>query len=184
MHDPQTVAFEIRSPFRDAPSKLWPKGYRRSLVTIWHVDPERDGSDDSCGWFIRQRHLSKADRELADRLITNEFDNIAMWFTGADDKEKISQVLGTFACLRRQERPWWKHPRWHFWHWRFQVHHWQALRRWLFSRCEGCGKRFSYGYSPVSFQWDSPKPKVFRGEVGVYHSECANLKVTPTAGSA
>lgn len=37
MHDPMTVAFEIPRP--------WP------LVTVWHVDPERDGTDDSCDWF-------------------------------------------------------------------------------------------------------------------------------------
>jgi len=80
MHDPMTVAFEIKSPFfrhkpwpkkarRDpnpfrlkrqweemAPelkkdrSQSWPEGYRDSMFTIWHVDPERDGSDDSCGF--------------------------------------------------------------------------------------------------------------------------------------
>jgi hypothetical protein len=43
MHDPQTVAFDIKAPWTR-------KGYRPTLVTIWHVDPERDGSDDSCGW--------------------------------------------------------------------------------------------------------------------------------------
>lgn len=36
MHDPKTVAHEIRI-------KNW------HLVTIWHVDPETDGTDDSCG---------------------------------------------------------------------------------------------------------------------------------------
>lgn len=34
MHDPMTVAFEIR----------W------LGVTIWHVDPETDGTDNSCRW--------------------------------------------------------------------------------------------------------------------------------------
>jgi len=28
----------------------WPEGYRESFITIWHKDPERDGSDDSCGF--------------------------------------------------------------------------------------------------------------------------------------
>ncbi len=83
MHDPCTVAFEIRSPFwaykpwpkvlpykgaprkkrrtarnweelspeqRNGRDKFWKKGYRNTIVTIWHTDPERDGSDDSCGW--------------------------------------------------------------------------------------------------------------------------------------
>lgn len=184
MHNPSTVAFEIRSPFRRKPDKFFPKGYRPSLVTIWHVDPERDGSDDSCGWFIRGRHLSQADRDLAKNLITNEYDNIKSWFTGCDDREKISQVLGTFACLRRRDRPWWRHPKWHFWHWRFQVHPWQTFRRWAFSRCEGCGKHFPWGYSPISFQWEKPRTRWFRSEVGSYHRECASLRSMKPEGNA
>lgn len=81
MHDPMTVAHEIKYPwFRHRPwpkkfrhssdkrftwrrmqheipvSKLnrmdsfWDEGYRETFITIWHVDPEKDGSDDSCGW--------------------------------------------------------------------------------------------------------------------------------------
>lgn len=38
MHDPQTLV------------------YGNSLIQIWHKDPCRDGSDDSCGWFKRPRH--------------------------------------------------------------------------------------------------------------------------------
>lgn len=53
MHDPMTVAFEIKNPFVNK-NKY---GYRPSLITIWHCDPEKDGTDDSCGWFIRSRHL-------------------------------------------------------------------------------------------------------------------------------
>lgn len=50
MHDPKTVAHEIRLP--------WPgRRYGLPILTIWHVDPEdhtvRQGrrDDDSCGWF-------------------------------------------------------------------------------------------------------------------------------------
>lgn len=184
MHDPMTVAFEIRSPLRRAPDRFFPKGYRPSLITIWHVDPERDGTDDSCGWFIRGRHLKPADQALAHSLIENEHDNLRHWFPDCDQEEAVGRIKGIFSALRRRERPWWRHPRWHLWHWRFQVHPWQALRRWLFSRCAGCGKRFPYGYSPVSFQWHSKRPKIFRGEHGVYHSECANLVVAKPEGSA
>lgn len=53
MHDPQTVAHEI---FLGAKEKK--NGhYKTPLITIWHKDPEKDGSDDSCGWFIRSRHI-------------------------------------------------------------------------------------------------------------------------------
>lgn len=57
MHDPKSVAHEIKLPFKNK------HGYRKSLVTIWHVDPETDGTDDSCGWFGRSRHLSKPLRD-------------------------------------------------------------------------------------------------------------------------
>lgn len=63
MHDPMTVAHEIKWPFKDK------FGYRKSLITIWHVDPEKDGTDDSCGWFPRSRH---GDAEVL-RKIQSEF---------------------------------------------------------------------------------------------------------------
>lgn len=50
MHDPMTVAHEIKWPWKNK------KGYRKPIFTIWHVDPEKDGTDDSCGWFKRARH--------------------------------------------------------------------------------------------------------------------------------
>lgn len=50
MHDLQTLAFEIKNPFVKKRH-----GYRPPLITIWHIDPERNVlgccSDDSCGWF-------------------------------------------------------------------------------------------------------------------------------------
>lgn len=48
MHDPYTLAFSIKSPIR----KTLDNGYKyhSHLIDIWHKDPERDGSDDSCGW--------------------------------------------------------------------------------------------------------------------------------------
>ena len=51
MHDPLTVAFTIPYPWPwPTEDSVYP-GYRPPLLTIWHKDPERDGSDDSCGWF-------------------------------------------------------------------------------------------------------------------------------------
>ena len=58
MHSPETLAHEIKSPFKRE-DKFFPNGYRNTLVSIWHVDPETDGSDDSCGWFMRSRHGNK-----------------------------------------------------------------------------------------------------------------------------
>lgn len=44
MHDPMTVAFELRYP--------WKRGkFPDPFITIWHVDPEVGGDDDSCDWW-------------------------------------------------------------------------------------------------------------------------------------
>lgn len=171
MHDPMTVAFEIRQPWggKTYPMKdgsTW--HYRPALITIWHVDPERDGSDDSCGWF--RPPLTKKELAWAKEIITNPDDNIAHWFTGRDDDEKIWQLCLTLRNFRRTQRPWWRHPRWHFWHWRFQIHSILRLKRWLFSRCAACGQRFPWGYAPIS-TWNSTGPLWFRSE-HAWHAEC------------
>lgn len=62
MHDPMTVAFEIKNPFTKKRG-----GYRPSLVTVWHVDPEKDGSDDSCDWFGGRR-LTEKQKAVRDRI--------------------------------------------------------------------------------------------------------------------
>lgn len=65
MHDPMTVAHEIYLG-----RKRNKKGhYRTPFLTIWHLDPEKDGTDDSCGWFIRSRHIPQ---DLID-IIRKEF---------------------------------------------------------------------------------------------------------------
>lgn len=61
MHDPKTVAHEIHGPRgllhkwrRDRADRYDhndPRfSYLSPLITIWHNDPETDGSDDSCGY--------------------------------------------------------------------------------------------------------------------------------------
>lgn len=65
MHDPTTQAFDIKNPFAKKRH-----GYRPSLLTIWHRDPEnfkfKDGTqkqgvrdDDSCGWFRPAYHIAE-----------------------------------------------------------------------------------------------------------------------------
>lgn len=247
MHDPQTVAFEIRYPWLKYGRKArkgvagglgdFERTYRASFITIWHVDPERDGSDDSCGWFKRARHGDRASLEQirkdfdfewdpdyggwfhkdgspamstiaiviamvrraawthfgkkwkpVDRFLKSHFLQIVEFAENATDsmhpmisgkygfgrrEDRIAESASiVYGCILRWEQPWYKHPRYHFWHWRLQVHPWQTFRRWALTRCASCGKRFLWGYSPVSYQWDSPKPKFLRGEVGLYHSDC------------
>lgn len=235
MHDPMTVAFEIRSPIRRK-HKLFKDGYREPFITIWHRDPERGGDDDSCGWAYV--NLSKADCEWAAARakeewrfwFSSEYDMInfarvdqlailgAVWkearfqaggcerwrpLTAWDmgqvfalmdcsgdnfgtavrrareSAEGLEELLSlTLRVYRTRRRPWWRRPRWHVHHWRLQVHPIQDFKRWAWSRCAGCGKRFRWGYAPVTGQWDSDGPRWFRGETGKYHHECYPRPVT------
>lgn len=248
MHDPSTVAHEIKSPFRGKPSKMWPGGYRNTLVTIWHEDPLKFvgkcgcRDDDSCGWhtppyspadrdtiqklakeqyghiFERQvrtaegasyaricnepdchsaiywawraiKHkfkprgpwqygvrLTAGERETIYDLATCPVDNLKVTFERVKDVESFEELFFcVFRSYIRFHRPWYRHPRWHVWHWRFQFHHWQTFRRWAFDRCAGCGNGFSWGYSPTGFQWDTPRPKWFCSAKDAYHSECAGM---------
>lgn len=57
MHDPMTVAFELKIPIRRYQMKpggthFWHHVY---VATVWHVDPEVRGDDDSCRWFMDGR---------------------------------------------------------------------------------------------------------------------------------
>lgn len=74
MHDPQTVAHEIRYPWRayraSEARNDFERTYRRAFLTIWHVDPEKDGSDDSCGWSYPK--LTKRQRERLQSLAWDE----------------------------------------------------------------------------------------------------------------
>lgn len=241
MHDPMTVAFQIRSIFSRPldPSRPHLGRYRNSLVTIWHVDPEKNGSDDSCGWSFprltkKQREQMKAlafheardpiymqasmkrlpsareaeslmraailmvarvlkvpmpwDRAciMAARLANEPGDNFRSglcFLPGyhsnfTEDTPDHREVAATsFFCsvasnILRDRRPWWKHPRYHFWHWKIQIAFTQNLKRWLFSRCSFCGKSFKWGEAPHSGQWDSDGPRWFKGEEDAFHYEC------------
>jgi hypothetical protein len=256
MHDPMTVAFEIKYPWRDKSSgttKLFPKGYRRSFITIWHVDPESDGSDDSCGWsrpklskdqlarvkslagdearepwyqqyrgkqidspteaetLIRQAFLligrvfskeyiceppikkvSFAEAsEWACDMLASPVDNLRGslsflpgWHSNfREDRESDRQYTAErfFACIGgyilRKRRPWYRHPRWHVWHWQLQIHPLQDFKRWAFSRCATCGKGFKWGQSGWTNQWDADGPKWFRSETDLHHDECGGCGV-------
>lgn len=82
-------------------------------------------------------------------------------------------MFGVARQILAERRPWFRHPKWHIHHWRIQVHCLQKLRRWLFERCAGCGKGYSWGYCPTS-NWGG-KP--------TWHSECygkASAHCSPT----
>jgi len=102
-----------------------------------------------------------------------------------------AEQMSTFVVLIREYlrwlRPWYRHPRWHFWHWQIQIPVMQSVKRWLFSRCCKCKRRFPFGSSVGTDQWDGPGPRWFRGERGVYHMDCAHpksdgAKMVPSGG--
>lgn len=171
MHDPMTVAFEIRYPWvsrrnRNSTSKFL-RTYRDSFITIWHVDPEKDGSDDSCDWFYSR--LGHKEQAIVSRLLDNPDDNLRGYFTSSDD-DHVRWLVGrivqnTSRTLR--PRPWWQHPHWHIWHWRFQVHPYQKARRWLFTRCATCGGRFGWNESPCALGWH---------DRAVHHMRCVGVE--------
>lgn len=96
MHDPMTVAFEIKNPL----ARRSPGGYRPSLVTVWHVDPETDGSDDSCGWFARARHGDKEKRaKLRREFEYHCYAEHGGWFD-KDGDPKFSSIAITLGMFR------------------------------------------------------------------------------------
>lgn len=253
MHDPMTVAFEIKYPWRDKPSKFWPKGYRHTFITIWHVDPELDGTDDSCGWSRPrlskdqkariesisgdearepwyQRHYGKTidsptEAEtlirqaflLVGRVFSKQhiceppikpvtFEEAAAWAAdmlcspvdnlrgslsfipgyhsnSEKDQERDRQYTASrfFYCIAsyilKKRRRWYQHPRWHIWHWKLQIHPLQDFKRWAFTRCASCGKRFKWGQSGWTNQWNSHGPRWFKSEEDLHHDGCGGSGV-------
>ena len=153
MHDPMTVAFEIRRPWprrsdygKSSPrwsfrGPFWQIAGRRyywpSLITIWHVEPGGHDSGDVCKRYTR------------------------------------TQDPDTGKWTTTHLRGW----RWHVHHWRIQVQPLQALRRTLLTRCAWCHGR-STKTDPVntSHQWDAPRGRWWQGESGLFHGDCSLIE--------
>lgn len=87
MHDPKSVAFEIRLGKRVKKNG----DYREPFITIWHVDPETDGTDDSCGHFMRERHLPAGILESIEKEFRNYYFE---WFKeNGEPKFSVSGVI-------------------------------------------------------------------------------------------
>lgn len=171
MHDPMTVAFEIKYPWKEKPTKYFPNGHRDTFITIWHVDPEKNGNDDSCDWFGSYRRLNSKEMAITEAI----FDLESILYNEPFYPSHPAYLR--FQKLKEAQRKWRQrgfrlHPRWHVWHWKIQIHPLQKLRRWLFSCCAKCGNGFVWGYSPVSMGWSNKKTRFFKGEEDVYHFEC------------
>lgn len=160
MHDPESVAFDLYWPFLRR-KVSWHPGYERYIaVTIWHVDPETAGFEDSCiraAWYRKDLTIGLEGKDAITRNESEEIE-IMRW-----RRKLLSEV--SWLSLRL---PW----RWHFWHWRIQFHAIQNLKRCLFSRCARCGKRFRWGESCVHSGWSGTGALWFRSESNLYHWDC------------
>ena len=140
MHDPLTVIHTFHWPRTH--TRVWKNKeasgqytYKNPFITLWHKDPERDGSDDSCGWF--SPHLTRKELEWCKELIEYPHDNLQSFFGDAQDTHEMRWRLAVIIRnYKKSKRPWWRHPRWHIWHWRIQVHPWQNFKRKLFGKPE------------------------------------------------
>jgi hypothetical protein len=88
MHSPETVAFEIYLGRK----KKKNGHYRNPFITIWHNDPEKDGTDDSCGWFMRARHGDKEMLKKITSAIERNFDS-----TFKSDESGTTYYTGYFS---------------------------------------------------------------------------------------
>lgn len=206
MHDPMSVAFTVCTrpwhwpfggiskhgcPRRDLSIRLADKrrrGCSGDFVTVWHVDPERRGNDDSCiiderkrrpdvvgiGWRWRFHIVHLAWLRLVVVAVVGDGGFRASFF-GSRRKERPE-----FAAEVRRSAPGWGTPGmflsaaipYPIVGWSITVWPWRSLRRWLLTRCERCGKGFGWNYAPVSHSWDGPKTRFLRGERGLYHHDC------------
>lgn len=139
-------------------------------IDIWHVDPERDGSDDSCDWWGTRRPLNAREEALAKAIYDMEpiLDNPPYYPDSPAHLQFREIKKAKWEWIKRSR--WRVHPRWHVWHWRINILFLGKLKRWLFVRCASCARRFSWNYSPCSLQWSGGGP--------LYHHECV-----PDAGS-
>lgn len=160
MHDPLTEAFRWPTPWskRDLATLDMDK-YRSPKIVIWHRDPESDGTDDSCGWF-----MPKVPKDVMDRLHGNAVEGECSW------DELDQRVIGYRVALRHA-RPWWRHPRWHVHHWRIQLPAWQRLQR-SRQRCVLCNERFGMNPGPIA-----------RDSRGIMHMAHIAQSATPARSS-
>jgi len=92
MHSPKSIAFEIYLGRKQKKNG----NYKLPLITIWHNDPEKDGTDDSCGWFIRQRHVDqKVLKKIQKEFVFNYKHNY--WFN--KEGKQIFSTIGTLMLM-------------------------------------------------------------------------------------
>lgn len=87
MHGPMTVICDFKIP------KFKKGRYGKEYFyfgALWHIDPCKDGSDDSCGWFMRSRHGNKTMFERIVKAFDFNWDRIFV------SEDKITYYCGLF----------------------------------------------------------------------------------------
>lgn len=179
MHDPLTVAFELRRPWPER-STLPAAGNKTVRWRIrlhhdcgtWCADdpPHREGafpwwkpSSYSAFWRLNGRDY------YWPSLIT-------VWHRepgGRDGltvcQKRIPRGDGTW----RRTRGW----RWHIHHYKLTFRPYQKWRRRLLTRCAWCGGRDRKGDSVNhSHSWNGPRARWWQGEKGLFHRDCSSIK--------
>lgn len=161
MHDPLVVAWEVVIPvparrrISDARKPGdWRWGFRRTRRT----NSENLGEPvypwyRPIGWRLRLAGRAYELRKVG-----------TIWHREPGGADSLT------VCSRNRRR--WA---WHVHHWKLQWYLEQRLRRFLFERCAECGRRFPWGYAPVSHQWDGPKSRWWRIHRTNFHHECSVL---------
>jgi hypothetical protein len=179
MHDPLTVAFEIRRPWPGR-STLPAAGDRSTRWRIrLHHDctpmcsddpPHKDGafpwwkpSSYSAFWRLNGRDY------YFPSLIT-------VWHRepgGRDGLTECSRRVQRRDGTWRRTRGW----RWHVHHYRLQFRTYQQLRRRLLTRCTWCGGRSVKGDQVnISHQWGGSRGRWWQGEKGLFHHDCSSIQ--------
>ena len=102
MHDPSTVAFDIKYPWKTRPSLGWPKGYRNTFITIWHEDPLNfEGKcgcrdDDSCGWS--RPPMTLEEREQVKKWAKAEYSTIFGKQVAVAEKKSYAYICYHPSC--------------------------------------------------------------------------------------
>lgn len=162
--DPNNYAYVCFEPtYREAVYWTWRRIKQESEKKhIWKFGGKRGA------------YLSTSELEYIECLASSPVDNLRVTIDGVKDENSAADFfMLVWNAYRRFNRSWWKHPRWHFWHWKLQIHPWQQLRRRLFDRCAHCGKPF-IKECPVSHSWHSKPTRWFRSAEGLYHGECSS----------
>ena len=92
MHDPDTLVKDFK------------------FFSLWHHDPCKDGSDDSCGWFMRERHLPK---EMIEEFVRwydgMAWDDELIGLFKPDGSLKFSHISTTLQLFQRGAWVYYKH---------------------------------------------------------------------------